>query len=78
MDDLILGRKFEEILAMQQGQGTRTYTPGDAPHASSEDLKLFDELGQRGLEEKRFYGVLDRLKTSGVIATYNACLEDTK
>lgn len=68
MSDLIFGYDWNDIKAMQQ----KTYSPPkikETPRqsATEEDLKLFNEIGLEGLEKKQFYGVIGRLKNSGII-----------
>lgn len=71
MNNAIFGRTWEEIRIMQQGGSTsRAIDFGPAPEATTGDINLLNECGVSGLEQKRFYGVLDRLKTSGLISGY--------
>lgn len=69
MSNLIFGRSWEDIQAMQQGTyvaPTVNTRPGLA-QATDNDRAQLAEHGQAGLEAKEFYGVLDRLKNSGLI-----------
>ena len=67
MKDHIFGRSWDEIQDMQQKRGTRVLTPGSKPEATPEDIELLKTLGVEELEEMKFYGVLDRLRTSNLI-----------
>ena len=69
MSNLIFGRTFEEIEAMQQGQGGRTvdYVITPPKDASQLDRDLLEQHGLHGLIELGYHGVIERLRFSGVI-----------
>jgi len=70
MSDLIFGKTWEQIQAMQRGLCVTEYAdlskPGGPAKASESDLALLKEHGINGLESLGFYGVLERLRASGV------------
>lgn len=66
MENLIFGRSWEEIQLMQGGI-TRAVNLGPKPEATAGDRKLLQEFGESGLLEKGFHGVIDRLRTSGLV-----------
>ena len=41
--------------------------PRGAPLATLSDIELFNSVGIAGLERAQFYGVIDRLKNSGLL-----------
>lgn len=65
----IFGYTWEEIDRAQRGGGlTRAIAHFEDPKpASMGDMELFREHGKDGLMAMGFFGVLDRLKTSGII-----------
>lgn len=70
MQNLIFGKTWEEIQQMQNG----TYTAKMAdlsvtgkPIATQDDIALLVEHDISGLQTMGFYGVIDRLITSGYI-----------
>lgn len=69
MSDLIFGHTWDEIDSAQRGKGFNRaaikHTPN--PTASEADAALLAEHGLKGLEDRQFFGVIDRLKTSGLI-----------
>jgi hypothetical protein len=69
MSGLIFGRQWEVIQQMQQKQPRRTISVPlePLPMATDADRELFREHGFDGLEAMKFYGVIDRLRNSGVI-----------
>lgn len=70
MSDLIFGKTWEEIQDMQQKKyRPKVATSSSLPMATEDDVNLLRKYGLAGLEEKQFYGVIDRLKNSGIVAT---------
>ena len=74
MNDLIFGYTWEQIQKAQQGGVLTQILPLTAKAATSDictksDLDLFIKHGKGGLEDKQFYGVIDRLKQAGIITT---------
>ncbi len=69
-ENLIFGHTWEAIQRAQQGGSlydvVLPHHPAK-PLATATDIDLLLEHGERGLEEKMWHGVLDRLRTSGVI-----------
>ena len=69
MSQTIFGHTWEEIDAAQRGgklnRPIAVHTPN--PTATQTDLDLLAQQGHEGLERKQFYGVIDRLKTSGLV-----------
>lgn len=63
----IFGRSWNEIQVMQQGGPARKVDFGPAPEATAGDRALLAEYGVAGLKAKGFWGVIDRLTTSGLI-----------
>ena len=63
----IFGRSWSDIQVMQQGGPTRKVDFGPAPEATPGDRALLAEYGVEGLKAKGFWGVIDRLTTSGLI-----------
>jgi hypothetical protein len=53
----------------EDGSLIRSVVPinSEKPKATPQDVDLLKEHGVEGLTEKQFHGVLDRLKTSGLI-----------
>lgn len=69
MNSLIFGYSWEEIQAMQNKQ-YRPETVSGKPNkqkANSQDAELLRTHGEKGLIDKGFYGVIDRLKNSGMM-----------
>lgn len=67
MKDLIFGRTWDDIQVMQQGGQARKIDFGPAPEATAGDRKLLNEHGAAGLTQKGMFGVIDRLRTSGLM-----------
>lgn len=64
----ILGRNWTDIQKAQQGAPLdRNVEFKEKPKATEDDLKLLEKHGLKGLEQMKFYGVIDRLKTSGMV-----------
>ena len=69
MSDLIFGYTWAEIDAAQRG-GKLSLTivrHSPNPTAKPEDVALFESHGLKELESMGLFGVIDRLKTSGII-----------
>ena len=64
---LICNRTWEEIQATQQKQPTAPLVARPNPTATESDIQLLEQHGVRGLERMQYYGVIDRLTTSGLI-----------
>lgn len=66
---LIFGYTWKQIQKAQQRQDFKEYVSGEPnkPQANESDVKLLVEKGLSWLEEQQFFGVLDRLKNSGII-----------
>ena len=74
MNDLIFGYTWEQIQKAQQGGVLAQILTLTAKAATSDictksDLDLFIKHGESGLEDKQFYGVIDRLKQAEIITT---------
>ena len=70
MSDLIFGYTWEEIHAAQQGSplGKMISHRGAYDHpCEKNDVDLLIIHGLKGLQEKGFYGTIDRLCRSGLI-----------
>lgn len=69
MSGLIFGYGWDEIQAMQHGQyQRRLINPHSGkPEATDKDKALLQEIGYEGLLKDRCYGVIDRLRNSGLI-----------
>ncbi len=70
MNERIFGMAWEEIQARQEG----TYvapkidlSKSGKPEATAEDRAMLDDKGAEWIETQGLYGILDRLKTSGLI-----------
>lgn len=63
----IFGRSWNEIQVMQQGGPARKVDFGPAPEATDRDRAMLAEFGIEGLKAKGFFGVIDRLTTSGLV-----------
>lgn len=69
MNDLIFGRTWEEIQAMQQG----SYKPNlvsankTLPMATQCDIELLRDKGIDYIKGNGLFGVIDRLQNSGII-----------
>lgn len=63
----IFGRSWDEIQVIQQGGQARKVDFGPAPEATQRDRSMLAELGLEGLKAKGFFGIIDRLSTSGLI-----------
>jgi hypothetical protein len=69
MNQLIFGRTWEQIQAMQQG----TYKPRSITgpiskiEATDADIKMLSEIGIEEIKRQQLYGVIDRLITSQLI-----------
>ena len=73
MDDLIFGYTWEQIQAAQQGKALQCVVPLAAMAAKDDictkrDLDLFIEHGEKGLKEKKLFGVIDRLERAGILS----------
>jgi hypothetical protein len=67
-NDYILGYTWGEIKAGQRGEPVRKpLTPKPPKPATEKDREYLRTLGVEGLKRKRFHGVLDRLRNSGLI-----------
>ena len=71
MSDLIFGYTWEQIQKAQQNGVLGEIVPIQAQMAKDDictkkDLELFEKYGIKGLIEKQFYGVLDRLQRAGI------------
>lgn len=66
---LIFGYTWEQIQKAQQRQDFREYVVGETnkPQATEDDVKLLVDKGLQWLKDRQFFGVLDRLKNSGII-----------
>ena len=63
----IFGRSWDEIQVMQQGGQARKVDFEPAPEATDRDRAMLAEFGIEGLKAKGFFGVIDRLTTSGLV-----------
>lgn len=63
----IFGREWDEIQVMQQGGPARKVDFGPKPTATNTDRAMLAEFGIEGLKAKKFFGVIDRLTTSGLV-----------
>jgi hypothetical protein len=67
----LLGYGFEELVEIcQKRRGWNTQLLSGVPTkpgATAEDIKLLEEYGLQGLRDRHYAGVIDRLKTAGVI-----------
>lgn len=63
----IFGRSWDEIQVMQQGGPARKVDFGPKPEATAGDKALLAEHGVAGLRRMQYWGVIDRLTTSGLI-----------
>lgn len=72
-DARIFGYEWEDIQVAQQGNSAALHPPIDTstpvvkPEVTERDKVLFVLHGLDGLEEQQLYGVIDRLRTSGII-----------
>ncbi len=68
-EERIFGYTWAEIQAMQQGTYQRPILTGECvkPTATEKDIAMLAELGEEGLRAQHFLGVLDRLRTSGLL-----------
>lgn len=69
MSDLIFGHTWEEIQAIQQGTfcGRPVIGGQIAREVTEQDRRLLAEFGKDGLEQRQYFGTLDRLKAHGII-----------
>lgn len=67
MQHSIFGHTWDEIQAMQQKRTRPPILHKENPTATEDDKKLLDSYGLPWLEANQFYGVIDRLTTSGLI-----------
>ena len=69
MTNLIFGYTWEEIDRAQRGGGLARAIAHhqENPTAKPSDRELLEKHGEDGLMAMGFFGVLDRLKTSGEI-----------
>lgn len=67
--DLIFGYTWEEIDRAQRGGGLSRAIAlhAESPTAKPSDADLLAQHGKDGLMAMGFFGVLDRLKTSGLV-----------
>ena len=65
----IFGHTWEEIDAAQRGGNLNHPVVVHAPNptANQSDLDLLAQHGHEGLARMQFFGVIDRLKTSGLV-----------
>ena len=63
----IFGRSWDEIQVMQQGGKARKADFGPKPEATDGDKNLLAVHGVAKLREMGYWGVIDRLTTSGLI-----------
>ena len=63
----IFGRSWDEIQVMQQGGKARKVDFGPKPEATAGDKALLAVHGIAKLREMGYWGVIDRLTTSGLI-----------
>lgn len=63
----ILGRSWDEIQVMQQGGKARAVDFGPKPTATDGDKALLAAHGIAGLRKMGYWGVIDRLTTSGLV-----------
>ncbi len=63
----IFGRSWDEIQVMQQGGQARKVDFGPKPEATEGDKNLLAVHGAVKLREMGYWGVIDRLTTSGLI-----------
>lgn len=63
----IFGRSWDEIQVMQQGGQARKVDFGPKPAATDGDKNLLAVHGAKKLREMGYWGVIDRLTTSGLI-----------
>lgn len=68
-EERIFGYSWAEIQAMQQGTYQRPTLTDECvkPTATEKDIAMLAELGEDGLRAQHFLGVLDRLRTSGLL-----------
>lgn len=69
MSDLIFGHTWDEIDRAQRGGGFNRPIAKHQPNptATQADMDLLNQYGQDGLEAMQYFGVIDRLKTSGLL-----------
>ena len=65
----IFGRDWKDIQDMQMGlyKPKTVSGPYSKPPATQADKNLLDKYGTEGLESMQYFGVLDRLRNSGLI-----------
>ena len=63
----IFGYSWEEIQVKQQGGKARKVDFVPKPEATDGDRAMLAEFGIEGLKAKGFFGVIDRLTTSGLV-----------
>ena len=63
----IFGRSWDEIQVMQQDGKARKVDFGPKPEATDGDKNLLAVHGVAKLREMGYWGVIDRLTTSGLI-----------
>lgn len=63
----IFGRSWEDIQVMQQGGPARRVDLGPKPEATDGDKNLLAVHGVAKLRQMGYWGVIDRLTTSGLI-----------
>lgn len=67
-DDLIFGYTWEEIQIAQKGGKLRHEIKMEVESVISEsDMNLFRKEGFAGLERMGFFGLIDKLKRSGIV-----------
>ena len=69
MNDLIMGKSWGDIQAMQQGTYKAPRITGDIekPKATEADITMLNDLGLEAIKSKGLFGVIDRLTNSGVV-----------
>lgn len=69
MEGKIFGRSWEDIQTMQGKTFVHTFAKKDSPkpQATPEDITLLEDKGILWLEKKQYFGVIDKLRNSGLI-----------
>jgi len=69
MEDLIFGYTWEEIQKAQQGGKLRKSLPSSIKEnpCTANDIDLLTRYGLKELENRRYWGIIDRLKKQGII-----------
>lgn len=64
----IFGYNWEDIKAMQSGtHKPKIVAPKAKPQATDADKSLLEKYGIKKLEEFGYFGVIDRLRNSGLV-----------